>query len=98
MFRNPPGSGESVRMRLLIAFAALGLLADGPDIVYRERTLPNGMKVFTSVDRSTPNVAVQVFYGVGAKDDPDQRSGFAHLFEHLMFKRTRSMPDEMLDR
>ena len=69
-----------------------------PDIAYRERTLPNGLKVFTVQDRSTPNVSVQVFYGVGANDDPAGRSGFAHLFEHLMFKRTRNMPDEMLDR
>ncbi|HEX8570286.1 MAG TPA: pitrilysin family protein [Caulobacteraceae bacterium] len=69
-----------------------------PDIAYRERTLPNGLRVFTVQDRSTPNVAVQVFYGVGAKDDPAGRSGFAHLFEHLMFKRTRNMPDEMVDR
>jgi zinc protease len=71
---------------------------EAPDIVWRERTLPNGMKVFAVRDASTPNVAVQVFYGVGAKNDPEGRSGFAHLFEHLMFKRTRNMPDEMMDR
>jgi len=41
---------------------------------------------------------VQVWYRVGGKDDPAGRSGFAHLFEHLMFKRTLHMPDEMFDR
>jgi zinc protease len=41
---------------------------------------------------------VQVWYDVGSKDDPRGRSGFAHLFEHLMFKATRNMPSEMLDR
>ena len=78
--------------------AAPAAVVQVPNIAYRERALPNGLRVFTVQDRSTPNVAVQVFYGVGAKDDPAARSGFAHLFEHLMFKRTRNMPDEMLDR
>src|SRR3954465_15207218 len=69
-----------------------------PPIVYQQRVLPNGMKVFTSRDTTTPNVSVQVWYGVGSKDDPNGRSGFAHLFEHLMFKATRNMPSETLDR
>ncbi|MFO1014004.1 MAG: pitrilysin family protein [Caulobacteraceae bacterium] len=69
-----------------------------PPIVYQERTLPNGMKIYTSLDRTTPNVSVQVWYRVGAKDDPRGRSGFAHLFEHLMFKSTRDMPAEFMDR
>ena len=69
-----------------------------PPIVYKTRTLPNGLKLYTSVDRSTPNVTVQVWYGVGSKDDPQGRSGFAHLFEHLMFKSTRDLPAESFDR
>ena len=69
-----------------------------PPIQYKERTLPNGMKVFTSRDTTTPNVTVQVFYDVGSKDDPAGRSGFAHLFEHMMFKSTRNTPSETLDR
>ncbi|WP_425997122.1 M16 family metallopeptidase [Caulobacter sp. DWR1-3-2b1] len=69
-----------------------------PPIVYKERVLANGMKVFTARDTTTPNVTVQVWYGVGSKDDPEGRSGFAHLFEHLMFKATRNMPNETLDR
>ncbi|HWU14598.1 MAG TPA: pitrilysin family protein, partial [Caulobacter sp.] len=69
-----------------------------PPIVYKERTLANGLKVFTSRDATTPNVTVQVWYGVGSKDDPEGRSGFAHLFEHLMFKSTRNMPNEFFDR
>ena len=69
-----------------------------PPINYATRTLPNGLKVLSVVDRSTPNVTVQVWYGVGAKDDPLGRSGFAHLFEHMMFKATRDMPAENMDR
>jgi zinc protease len=72
--------------------------AQVPPIVYKTRTLPNGLKVYTSLDRTTPNATVQVWYGVGSKDDPQGRSGFAHLFEHLMFKATRNMPSETFDR
>ncbi|HEY9235361.1 MAG TPA: pitrilysin family protein, partial [Phenylobacterium sp.] len=69
-----------------------------PPIAYRERTLANGLRVYSSVDRTTPNVTVQMWYGVGSKDDPIGRSGFAHLFEHMMFKATRDMPSETIDR
>ncbi|CAL4867829.1 hypothetical protein MMA231_02096 [Asticcacaulis sp. MM231] len=69
-----------------------------PAIPYTTRTLPNGLKVFYSRDTTTPNVTIQMWYGVGSKDDPNGRSGFAHLFEHLMFKATRDMPPESLDR
>jgi zinc protease len=72
--------------------------AEVPPIVFKQRTLPNGLKVFTSLDRTTPNVTVQVWYGVGSKDDPQGRSGFAHLFEHMMFKATKNLPAESIDR
>ncbi len=69
-----------------------------PPIQFQSRTLANGLQVLTSVDRTTPNVTVQVWYGVGSKDDPQGRSGFAHLFEHMMFKATRDLPSESIDR
>ncbi|HEX8719851.1 MAG TPA: pitrilysin family protein [Pyrinomonadaceae bacterium] len=69
-----------------------------PPINYKERTLPNGLRVFSVQDKSSPTVAIQVWYRVGSKDDPEGRSGFAHLFEHLMFKSTKNMRDEMMDR
>ena len=69
-----------------------------PPIVYKQRALANGLQVYTSLDRTTPNVSVQVWYGVGSKDDPAGRSGFAHLFEHMMFKATRDFPAESIDR
>lgn len=69
-----------------------------PPLGFVERTLPNGLKVYTARDTSTSNVTVQVWYKVGAKDDPEGRSGFAHLFEHLMFKATRNLPPETFDR
>ena len=69
-----------------------------PPLGFQERTLPNGLKVYTARDASTSNVTVQVWYRVGSKDDPERRSGFAHLFEHLMFKATQNFPDETFDR
>jgi zinc protease len=69
-----------------------------PPLGFQERTLRNGLKVYTARDTSTSNVTVQVWYRVGSKDDPEGRSGFAHLFEHLMFKATENFPDETFDR
>src|SRR5881227_4233911 len=69
-----------------------------PQIKFRERTLANGLRVLSVVDKSSPTVAINVWYHVGSKDDPDQRSGFAHLFEHIMFKSTKNMKAEMMDR
>ncbi|MGF1545134.1 MAG: M16 family metallopeptidase [Parvularculaceae bacterium] len=69
-----------------------------PPLDYRKRTLDNGLDVYALKDPSTALVSVHVWYDVGSKDDPKGRSGFAHLFEHIMFKATRNMPAETLDR
>lgn len=69
-----------------------------PQLKFSDRTLTNGMRVLSVPDRSSPTVAIQVWYHVGSKDDPDARSGFAHLFEHIMFKSTKNMKSEMMDR
>lgn len=98
------------RTALLIGAAMLPAIAPArpaPDaapavqvkpIDYTERTLPNGLRVYAIRDTSTANVSVQVWYNVGSKDDPKGRSGFAHMFEHLMFKATRNLKDEQFDR
>jgi zinc protease len=67
-------------------------------IRYHQRVLPNGLQVLSVEDHTSPNVAVQMWYHVGSKDDPQGRSGFAHLFEHLMFKSTKHMHAEQMDR
>ena len=69
-----------------------------PPLGYSRRVLANGMEVYSRRDADTSNVAVQVWYRVGGKDDPSGRSGFAHLFEHLMFKATENVPNETFDR
>ena len=69
-----------------------------PRVKYRLRTLPNGLTVCSVENHKSPTVAIQVWYQVGGKNDPEGKSGFAHLFEHLMFKATRNMKAEMMDR
>jgi len=94
------------RFTLVLITCALIFAATGaalaqtriPRINFRERTLSNGLRVLSVVDKSSPTVAINVWYHVGSKDDPEHRSGFAHLFEHIMFKSTRNMKAEMMDR
>src|SRR6187431_1461798 len=84
----------------LIASVQFGAMAQTrmPQMKFTDRTLANGMRVLSVADSSSPTVAIQVWYHVGSKDDPDKRSGFAHLFEHIMFKSTKNMKSEMMDR
>jgi zinc protease len=65
---------------------------------YRKRTLPNRLTVLSIENHQNPTVAIQVWYHVGSKDDPENRSGFAHLFEHMMFKATKNQKNENFDR
>ena len=67
-------------------------------VVYRERRLANGLQVITVENHSSPTVSVHVAYHVGSRDDPAGRSGFAHLFEHMMFKATTNLRAEQFDR
>jgi zinc protease len=69
-----------------------------PRIVFKERKLGNGMTVISSENHASPTVSVQVWYHVGGSDDPAGRSGFAHLFEHMMFKSTKYLKSEQFDR
>src|SRR3712207_6008477 len=54
--------------------------------------LDNGLRVVLAPDRSVPVVAVSVFYDVGMRNEPEGRTGFAHLFEHLMFQGSAHVP------
>jgi zinc protease len=69
-----------------------------PALQPQQRTLANGLRIYALPDASTASVSVAVWYDVGSKNDPAGRSGFAHLFEHLMFKATANMPSETFDR
>ncbi|MAE95256.1 MAG: peptidase M16 [Deltaproteobacteria bacterium] len=63
----------------------------------RRHTLSNGLVVILHEDRALPLVAVNLWYRVGSKDEPQGRTGFAHLFEHLMFMGTESVPGDGFD-
>ncbi|MBT8396693.1 MAG: insulinase family protein, partial [Gemmatimonadetes bacterium] len=54
--------------------------------------LPNGLRVTLSLDRSVPIVAVNLWYGVGSRNERSGRTGFAHLFEHMMFQGSANVP------
>ena len=65
-----------------------------PKLQYQIATLPNGLRVILSEDHSTPIVHVSVWYHVGSKNEREGRTGFAHLFEHMMFKGSKNVePD-----
>lgn len=64
------------------------------DINYESFTLDNGLRVVVHEDRKAPIVAVNVWYAVGSKDEKVGQTGFAHLFEHLMFNGTENYDDE----
>jgi len=65
--------------------APLASLVKAVNIPYEQFTLPNGLRVLVHTDRKAPVVAISVWYGVGSKNEPKGKTGFAHLFEHLMF-------------
>jgi len=65
-----------------------------PKFVYQRMQLSNGLTVILNQDRSTPIVNVQLWYHVGSKDEKPGRTGFAHFFEHLMFKGSKNVEPE----
>ena len=65
-----------------------------PKLQYRIATLSNGLTVVLSEDHSTPIVHVQLWYHVGSKNERPGRTGFAHLFEHMMFKGSKNVEPE----
>ncbi len=73
---------------LLLVGAALApaLAGQAGQISYEAFTLPNGLRVLYSEDHSTPIVSVDVWYNTGSRNERAGRSGFAHLFEHMMFE------------
>ncbi len=81
-----------------IAFILCGpvIAADTPniDIPFEKFQLDNGLTVVVHEDRKAPIVAVSVWYKVGSKDEPAGKTGFAHLFEHLMFNGSENYNDE----
>ncbi len=85
---------------LLVIICAVSAMAQTKiaPLNIKQRTLKNGLQVVSLQDNSSPTVTVQVWFDVGSKNDPNGRNGFAHLFEHLMFKSTKNLKSEQFDR
>jgi predicted Zn-dependent peptidase len=73
--------------------APLSQLVSEVDIPYQTFTLPNGLTTIVNTDRKAPVVGVTVYYRVGSKNEPRGHTGFAHLFEHLMFGGSLNVPN-----
>ncbi|HEX8238188.1 MAG TPA: pitrilysin family protein [Allosphingosinicella sp.] len=67
------------------------------DIPYEQFTLDNGLRVVVHEDRKAPVVAISIWYNVGSKDEPKGKTGFAHLFEHLMFNGSENSPGDYFE-
>ena len=72
--------------------------ADEPKIAYQKFELANGLRVYVVEDHKAPTAYAVTWFRVGSKDEIAKRTGFAHLFEHLMFKGSAHLPDGLLDR
>jgi zinc protease len=79
------------------AAAPLPSLVSQVNIPYQSFTLPNGLRVFVHEDHKAPVVAVSVWYHVGSKDEVAGKTGFAHLFEHLMFNGSENAPGDFFE-
>jgi zinc protease len=77
-----------------LALAPLNAAVRPPRMQYSTTTLPNGLTVVLSEDHSTPIVHADLWYHVGSKDERPGRTGFAHLFEHMMFKGSKNVDPE----
>ncbi len=77
--------------------ASFAAPASKVEIPFEEFRLPNGLRVIVHTDRKAPVVAVNIWYHVGSKDEPRGRSGFAHLFEHLMFQGSENWKGEFFE-
>jgi zinc protease len=82
---------KKVGMLLVSIGMAMTVHAQNTKIEFTEYTLDNGLHVILHQDKATPIVAVSVLYHVGAKDEEEGRTGFAHFFEHLMFEGTTNI-------
>jgi predicted Zn-dependent peptidase len=77
--------------------APVSSLVKAVNIPYQQFTLKNGLRVIVHTDRKAPVVAVSVWYDVGSKHEPKGRTGFAHLFEHLMFNGSENVPGDFFE-
>jgi predicted Zn-dependent peptidase len=88
----------SLTAALMLVGASVGAQDEVLTVPYQRMVLPNGLTVILHEDHSTPMVAVNLWYHVAPAREAPGRTGFAHLFEHLMFRRARSRARERIRR
>ena len=81
-----------IALLTICLFANHSTAAEPPGLACEKYTIDNGMTVILHVDHSLPQACINLWYRVGARNEPAGRSGFAHLFEHLMFMGTKRVP------
>lgn len=86
------------KLTLIAALAALAAVTPAQDVKVEKYTLPNGMVVILREDHTLPIATINTWFSVGSKDEQDRRSGFAHLYEHLMFMGTSRVPTGQFDK
>jgi zinc protease len=91
LFVNAPASATPAEP------APVAELAKAIDIPFVQFTLKNGLRVVVHTDRKAPVIATSIWYHVGSKDEPKGKTGFAHLFEHLMFNGSENAPDDFFE-
>ncbi len=77
--------------------ASVAELVNAVSIPYERFTLDNGLTVLVHTDRKAPVVGISVWYAVGSKHEPEGKTGFAHLFEHLMFNGSENAPGDFFE-
>src|ERR1041384_2714025 len=70
---------------------ALGQASRNPNVDVKETRLANGLRVITVEDHSAPVIAIDITYQVGSRNERQGRTGFAHLFEHMMFQGSENV-------
>jgi len=92
-FASAPALAQAQTQPTAARAAPLADLVKAVDIPYEQFTLSNGLRVIVHTDRKAPVVGVTVYYRVGSKHEPAGKTGFAHLFEHLMFGGSENVPN-----
>jgi len=77
--------------------APVSQLVEAVNIPHQDFTLDNGLKVIVHEDHKAPIVAVSVWYAVGSKNEPEGKTGYAHLFEHIMFNGSEHAPNDYFE-
>src|SRR4249919_20665 len=100
LLRRPRASLLALAIALAAGFP-MSYAAETPqaslDIPFEQFTLANGLRVIVHSDHKAPVVSVAIWYHVGSKDEPTGKTGFAHLFEHLMFNGSENHKGEYFE-